>query len=71
MAEVVDVVVNGDRYYAERKLIEALAVEYRFNPAAAVSVARLCDERLDPSGRLLGEVRIEVARLEMMAVVRR
>jgi hypothetical protein len=48
------VVIDGERYYPEGKIIAALAAVYREH---GVLVANLCDDYLDRSGRLLGIVR--------------
>lgn len=45
---------EGVRYVEEHVLVAALAAFYTFEPTAC---ARLCDDVLDPSGRLLGLVR--------------
>jgi hypothetical protein len=49
---------KAQRLHGEvERLREALVMIYRESPAA---VARVCDEFLDRSGRLLGEIRQEV-----------
>lgn len=50
------VVVNGESYIPEVRLVFALASIYKTS-GNAVLVAKLCDEKLDRSGRLLGLVR--------------
>lgn len=48
------VVIDGERYYPESKVVTALASIYQ---KYGVIVAGLCDDHLDRSGRLLGVVR--------------
>lgn len=47
------------RAYVEDAMVSALAAVY---PDGRVVIAKLCDEHLDPSGRLLGLVREEARR---------
>lgn len=50
-----EVLINGDRYYSEGRVVAALVRAY--TSGAPVAVAYACDEILDTSGRLLGLVR--------------
>ena len=57
------VVVNDERFIAESHLVNCLAQVYRNDTRSGVyklAVAVLCDDWLDPSGRLLGKVRDKV-----------
>lgn len=51
------VVIDGERFYPETKVVQALASIYKKH---GVVVAGLCDDHLDRSGRLLGVVRDRV-----------
>jgi hypothetical protein len=51
-------VLNDERYFSEAHLVAALAAIYKAGSSQdMVTVAKLCDEHLDRSGRLLGRVR--------------
>ena len=51
------VVVNDEAYVSERRLILCLAAVYAVDNKNKLVIARLCDDYLDASGRLLGLVR--------------
>lgn len=53
------VTVNDERYLAEKDVVAALALGYNAGIQHSVVIANLCDGMLDPSGRLLGLVRVE------------
>lgn len=57
------VTVNGDRYLPEWRLVIALAGLYARKEAWRLPVAILCDDYLDPTGRLLGLVRDQAAKV--------
>ena len=56
------VVVNDEAYISEKRIIASLAAIY-LRDDGKLPVAILCDDYLDPSGRLLGKVRDEAVRL--------
>jgi len=51
------VVVNDQPFIPESHVVNSLAQLYRADNAHKRTVATLCDDWLDPSGRLLGLVR--------------
>lgn len=51
------IVLNDEAYLSEANLVTALAALYARSNDWKLPVAILCDDYLDPSGRLLGLVR--------------
>lgn len=49
--------------FSREQMIDTLASVYIISYPAAAAVAKICDEKLDRSGRLLGEVRIAAKEL--------
>ncbi len=60
---------NGERFISEAHIVNSLAQVYREDGRNKLIVATLCDDWLDPSGRLLGLVRdMATARLAPVSV---
>lgn len=62
------VTVNDRRYIDENFVILALASEYAKSNDCKLCIARMCDDILDRSGRLLGLVRdksVEISKLDI------
>lgn len=53
----VRIVLNEEPFVSERHVVNSLAQLYKADNAHKRTVATLCDDWLDPSGRLLGLVR--------------
>lgn len=58
------VTVNDKRYIDENLVIIALASEYVKSNDCKLCIARMCDDILDRSGRLLGLVRDKALKMK-------